>query len=174
MSDGFTHSAATVGLAAGIGLGYLSAYQVYPQELPIVIGGCLAGLILTPDMDVDGGWVGHYWVRKALGKIGEMYFDAIVTPYQVSFRHRSFWSHFPIVSTVVRVFYLLFPFVVLILRDQRDEPFPQLLLRTSLAFFCLSPFYAILLTFPPDLLQTGYFMAGMAASDTLHYIFDKF
>lgn len=172
MADGFTHSAATIGLATGIAVGYLSAYQVYPYEVPIIVGGCLAGLILAPDMDVDGGWIGHYWVRRVFGKIGELYFNGIVTPYQLSFRHRGFWSHFPIISTIVRLLFLAFPFIVLILRDQQDTPAADLLLRCSVSFFLLSPLYAIVVLFPPTPLQFGYFSAGLALSDILHYIFD--
>jgi uncharacterized metal-binding protein len=58
-------------------------------------GYLLGGLILGPDLDIRSrpykrwGWLRWIWI-----------------PYQRGLRHRSFWSHGPVVGTLVRVVYL--------------------------------------------------------------------
>lgn len=49
--------------------------------------GCLVGLVIHPDLDVSRSWL---WA-----------------PYSKSFRHRSPWTHWPVVSTIVRILYLM-------------------------------------------------------------------
>lgn len=62
----------------------------------LVAGGFLfSGLMFGPDLDIHSrqylrwGWLRWIWL-----------------PYRRSMRHRSFWSHGPIVGTIVRVVYL--------------------------------------------------------------------
>lgn len=73
--------------------------------------GAFAGLILTPDLDSDGLIIADYFVNtiprfgQILGKIWHVYSWL----YGRLFAHRSFWSHAPIVGTVIRVAYFLWP-----------------------------------------------------------------
>lgn len=173
MADGFTHSAATAGLVAGVGTGYVISSLVSPEHVPWILLGAAAGLVLSPDMDVDGGWIGHYWIRKVLGRPGEWYFNTIVTPYQKSFKHRSFWSHFPLISTALRLIYFVFPFITLFLHDQ-DINEAEISLRSAIAFFCMAPFLGLLIALEPSGEVMMAVVGGLALSDFLHWLFDIF
>lgn len=63
----------------------------------LVVGAYLfSGLMFGPDLDLNSrpykrwGWLRWIWI-----------------PYQKTLRHRSFWSHGPIIGTTLRVIYLL-------------------------------------------------------------------
>ncbi|MBE9139918.1 metal-binding protein [Nodosilinea sp. LEGE 07088] len=63
----------------------------------VCLGFLLGGWVLGPDLDIHSvqykrwGWLRWIWL-----------------PYRGSIRHRSRWSHGPIIGTVVRVLYLSF------------------------------------------------------------------
>lgn len=115
MSDGKVHTTFTAGASFGIlsSIG-LSKILDIPQMF-LSVGGCMLGFFLSPDLDVDNGYIGNYYARKFY--IGFIY-DIFWKPYRLSLKHRSFWSHFPIVSTVVRMLYLVFPLSILLFKDQ--------------------------------------------------------
>ncbi len=60
----------------------------------VCLGFLMGGLLLGPDLDIHSvqykrwGWLRWIWL-----------------PYRGSMRHRSFWSHGPIIGTTVRVLY---------------------------------------------------------------------
>ena len=173
MSDGKTHSAVTIGATAGLLAGYYSGYFIDPHLFPIVAASCLAGIALSPDTDVDGGYIGHYYARKIFGKPGEWYYNGIMKPYQLSFKHRSFWSHFPLISTLLRLTYMAMPFIIIPFSDQ-DTPVSEIFIRCIISSVLLMPVWFILYTLHPD---WGIFVSvyiGLALSDTLHYLFDYF
>lgn len=91
MPDGKTHAILTV--ATSSTLFSASNYLEVPLDVSIsLVAGCLVGLILTPDLDQAES-------RKGLWAI--FWF-----PYGKLIKHRDIWSHFPILSTVIRLIYM--------------------------------------------------------------------
>ncbi len=105
MPSGTTHAIITTLAAASLaGLGYASKQ---PQAATIAIaGGCLAGLILTPDLDLNEDTYSYHLVKKETGPIFARLWSLAWFPYSRLIRHRSWISHFPIFSTLIRVGYL--------------------------------------------------------------------
>lgn len=105
MSSGKIHSFTTVILAAGCGL---SAYQAGYRcpELPALIGGTLAGLLLTPDLDVNRGSISNHHARRLGGCFFGLAWSLIWKPYSLLIPHRSPLSHFPLIGTALRLGYL--------------------------------------------------------------------
>lgn len=68
--------------------------------------GALVGIVLSPDLDVDSGNVADYYIRRYAGKIVEKLWDIFWWPYRNVLPHRGFWSHFPVLSTVIRLCYI--------------------------------------------------------------------
>ncbi len=103
MPNGRTHSIATIMLAAGIGIAaHYNGWPVFP-----LAGGALAGLVLTPDLDVAGGSISNRWVRQTTGNIFGTAWRLFWMPYSRLFHHRSFWTHFPVISTIIRLIYFI-------------------------------------------------------------------
>lgn len=75
------------------------------------LGGQM-GRLLTPDSDQDiktyGEWLFGLF-DPYLGKVFEWWF----LPYAKIIPHRSIWSHYPVISPLIRLLYLLFPFWIL-------------------------------------------------------------
>jgi uncharacterized metal-binding protein len=95
MSSGRTHDRITLW---GLPLVVLAAFYVTLHgglTALVCLGYLLGGWVLGPDLDIHSvqykrwGWLRWIWL-----------------PYRGSMRHRSRWSHGPIVGTVVRVLYL--------------------------------------------------------------------
>ena len=70
--------------------------------------GALAGVILTPDLDVNNGSRSNHYVRKFAGIVVETLWRLYWKPYALLVKHRSIWSHGPILSTAIRLAYLGF------------------------------------------------------------------
>ena len=76
-------------------------------EQSFAIGaGAVSGILISPDYDCDAGFIGDRIIRKYFGLIMEKAIDLMLYPYRKIFRHRGFWSHFPIISTLIRLLYL--------------------------------------------------------------------
>lgn len=95
MSSGRTHDRITLW---ALPLVVLTAFRVTLSgglTTVVCLGFLLAGWVLGPDLDIHSvqykrwGWLRWIWL-----------------PYRGSMRHRSRWSHGPVVGTVVRVLYL--------------------------------------------------------------------
>ncbi|MBW4459880.1 MAG: metal-binding protein [Nodosilinea sp. WJT8-NPBG4] len=95
MSSGRTHDRITLW---ALPLVVLAAFRVtLSGQLTAVVclGFLLGGWMLGPDLDIHSvqykrwGWLRWIWL-----------------PYRSRIRHRSHWSHGPIIGTVVRVLYL--------------------------------------------------------------------
>lgn len=130
-------------------------------------------MILTPDLDVDGGSRSNKHARKL--KIGGL-FGLYVYPYAIAYKHRSPITHMPLYSTVWRLFYLLLPFIVLLNKNQPTPRFtlfvraiPAQLIAVlawfGLGWFWLNPRYIPVLV--------GW-VVGLMVSDMLHWLWDKF
>ena len=68
--------------------------------------GALIGILLSPDADVNGGSIADYYIRRYSGVAVEVAWDSIWTVYRKVCKHRGFISHFPVISTVLRIAYL--------------------------------------------------------------------
>ena len=170
MASGKTHAAATT-FAAALSPLLFSSGSV-EQDLARM-GGCLAGLILTPDLDIERKTHAHSVVARlgrelgeTISKRGSIWGGAIGEalafvwwafwwPYGKLVPHRSIWSHGPIIGTLGRLLYL-FCLPVLIW---------WLLALTG----PLSPPYVVLPA-KSALLRQG--VLGLAISDALHTLFD--
>lgn len=86
MASGKTHAKITTLAIIPVGL------VAFAASLDLAIAGaasagCLVGLKIHPDLDLSRSWL---WV-----------------PYSKSLRHRSPWSHFPVLGTIGRLLYLV-------------------------------------------------------------------
>lgn len=169
MPNGQSHSSASIGLSVGICLGYVAAYQAYPNELLAFGTGALSGVLFTPDWDVDAGNISNWYVRKIFSRVGEAMWRYLVRPYAVAIEHRSFLSHFPIICTLFRLTYLVFPFILILLPKFRAELNPPLFINMGVVQ-AISIVAIKLNNIEPTILF--YFLIGQVASDTLHILFD--
>lgn len=112
MPNGHVHALMTAGAAvvvpAALWLGDRSTAEIVYGGL-----GALAGLVLTPDLDVDGGCFAFYAVRWALGKPASWCWRAIWWPYAKIVPHRSPISH-SVVGTPIRIAYLVVPLLIVL------------------------------------------------------------
>lgn len=149
MSRGNTHALATILLAGANGL---VVHQLgYPvTHTAALTGGTLAGLLLTPDLDIDEGCFANDIVRRTAGRKAERLWSLFWLPYSRLIRHRSHLSHLPLLGTALRLAYLL-----------------------------ALPLFMLWLAGNPPGLQVipawGWWAAGgLALADTLHYVMDNF
>jgi uncharacterized metal-binding protein len=68
--------------------------------------GCLAGVILSPDLDVEHRTRSEYLVYRYLGRfLGAAWF-AFWWPYARLIPHRHPFSHWPVMGTLLRIAYM--------------------------------------------------------------------
>jgi len=123
--------------------------------------GCLAGIYLTPDLDVG------YWARiqsmkeikKSFPVLGRVW-HIIWLPYAIMLPHRSVWSHWPIIGTAVRLAYLSFILIALIFVAGSLTGW-----NPERVIFTISVFYRYSLT--------HWFVLGIVISDTVHWLMDN-
>jgi len=97
--NGKAHGTATVALAS------LSLPLALVDARALVVGaGALSGLLLDPDLDVDG-WGGPALRLKRLWKPLGWMWRGLWYGYALAFRHRG-TSHRPVVGTLTRLLYL--------------------------------------------------------------------
>ena len=102
MANGKIHRASN--LATGIFLTATTFLVFERQDLAIAAAiGSFIGYSATPDMDVNHGLPRSFFTR--IPYIAVLWV-AMWKPYSLAFKHRSFWSHSPLVSTVIRALYL--------------------------------------------------------------------
>jgi uncharacterized metal-binding protein len=121
-----------------------------PSELTIAVAtGCFSGILLSPDHDLaENGNVTHTVVRNDFGDTLWLVWSIMWYPYGRLISHRSFWSHTPVVSTLIRVLYVgLLPYIALRSIDVD-----------------ITTLYVPLF----------YWFVGLCVSDALHWLFDQF
>ena len=102
MSSGKVHRASNT--ATGIFLTTTTFLVFQNVELTIAAAlGSFIGLTINPDYDVNHGLPRSFFTR--IPYIAVLWV-AMWKPYSLAFKHRSFWSHSPLVSTVIRALYL--------------------------------------------------------------------
>ena len=106
MPSGRVHSATSAILSAGL---YYGASQAgYPvAHCAALAGGCLAGILLTPDLDVDRGSISDAHARRLGGCALGLLWSLIWKPYAYIVPHRSPLSHAPLIGTCLRLGYLV-------------------------------------------------------------------
>lgn len=146
MPDGLTHSRVTI--AASIALPVILAYN--HADLSVIVSataGCLSGLIISPDLDVDSGFYGLYIIRRATGGTLAFVWQVFWWPYSRIVPHRSFWSHSYIFGTLIRLCYLLLPILAIM--------------------------WLVKIPLPSPTWEMFWFVAGLSISDGLHITMDK-
>jgi uncharacterized metal-binding protein len=105
MPDGRIH--ASISAAAAVGL-YWACAQAGLAEAgsQAVAVGCLMGMVITPDLDVDQPVRSHYLVFRRFGPVVAALWRMVWLPYGLAIRHRSWVSHLPVVGTIIRAAYL--------------------------------------------------------------------
>lgn len=103
MPSGKIHSALTLSTLSGVVAPYA---LVQFNGNPWMYGaGCLVGILVMPDLDVDGGNITDSFIRKVFPP-AQWLWRTIWTPYSKFIPHRSPLSHAPILGTVLRIGYL--------------------------------------------------------------------
>lgn len=166
MPSGQTHSTVTALSSVGLAL--------FPIDHSVALAvGCMSGMILSPDLDHDSGSISYEFIRKIGGGIIESWWHGIWRPYQLALKHRSFWSHFPAVSTLVRILYLFFPLIINAVKDQdstRDLKVGALSIRSQLLVLPMWLLIPLMWQYADFAL---WFVIGLAISDFWHWLFDS-
>lgn len=122
--------------------------------------GSLAGIIFTPDLDVDKGFIGDAIIRKKAGWFAEKIWDGLWYWYRRSLKHGSPLSHLPVISTYGRIAYL---FLLLIL------------IPHSVFYFTFSPEWDLMYVsnwYWNKITLQEKFIFGLMVSDTIHWTLD--
>lgn len=111
MASGKTHELMTIVSAFPTGMWLFMESGLAAGASAFV--GCMAGVWLSPDLDVDGMTLSKRRMIQIpyIGKVVRWYWQ----PYSLAIAHRSFWSHFPVVGTLIRVLYGFWWLVVIVL-----------------------------------------------------------
>lgn len=151
MPKGTTHAKATLALAAAGG--FFAFHNGYPlPQVMALTGGTLAGLILTPDLDIDEGCISHDIVRRTAGRgIGRLW-ALFWRPYGLMLPHRSRLSHMPVLGTAIRLAYIS--------------------ILPALLWFFAGLFAVGLLNNPVFPAWGIWAIGGLVLADTLHYLMD--
>lgn len=167
MADGRTHVLATNTLAVFLFVGQmgngilLQGYSTKDTFLSALAlsAGTLAGLFLTPDLDIDAGSMSEEEVRR-ISPFGENIWWMYWYPYRILIPHRSPLSHFPIVGTLGRLFYLSIPYLIVL----------AIIFVVNQSVFGLLAFAGLWLLF---FSYFQIFVLGLASSDLLHFFMDQ-
>lgn len=112
MPSGKVH-AATSAFTASVLVSSALVPGVDKQFVVAAAAGCLSGVFLSPDLDVDAGYIGLYYIRKYFGEILSVTWQWLWKPYAVLMPHRSRASHTPVLGTMLRLLYLYLSYLVL-------------------------------------------------------------
>ena len=113
--------------------------------------GCLSGVLLSPDLDVDNGNISMYFLRRVhplLSWTWKKYW----LPYARLIKHRSRISHLPILSTAIRLLYIV-PAIYFVIFISSEL---GLKFSTNL-----------------DIISLLSFFLGLAVSDSIHWLADQ-
>jgi uncharacterized metal-binding protein len=103
MPSGKVHSALTLSVASGV-LAPYAVVNLGGNEY-LYLAGCLAGLMVMPDMDVNNGNISDYYLRR-VSRPAQWLWRLFWTPYALLVPHRHIVSHFPIIGTILRIGYV--------------------------------------------------------------------
>ncbi len=159
MSTGKIHAYATAAAGGAMGsLLFFVGHTSFPQAA-FFASGCLAGLVIGPDLDVRHFTHAEGVLRSSAGSAGRLLagiWYALWWPYaRLIPRHRHPLSHFPLVGTLGRVLYLLLVLCLLWFLAGSLVPLP-------------AP------SFPPADSGLWWALGGLALVDALHAFMDIF
>ncbi len=155
MSSGLWHNRATV---ASTTLCTLLAIPYEPKvALCIAIGG-LSAIFLTPDLDQPTlNRTENQLIKNSslIMRIVGYIYVGFFSPYAYMFKHRSFWTHQPIIGTLGRLLYIAL--VLCIIR------------------LAALPIDGLIYMWQNDLINWRYVIVGLimlSINDTIHWIMD--
>lgn len=110
MPDGRVHASVSVLTALYSGGASIYAYFKFEGVAPTVLStgaGALAGLLITPDLDLDAGNPAHLFLKGSVfAEVLHIIWKVYWFPYAKLVPHRSWVSHLPFISTLIRVAYV--------------------------------------------------------------------
>lgn len=104
MASGQIHAGCSIALAAASFGGIVGALNDYLAGAAGATG-CLLGILLTPDLDQEGLSSSENAVIKHTLGLGYLWL-LLWYPYARLIRHRSPWSHLPLLGTAGRLLYV--------------------------------------------------------------------
>lgn len=173
MSSGRVHAASSIGAALGVGVGYAIANTSTDLiGLAGVAFGVLLGTLIGPDLDINSAKNISYHYA---GKFGLRWpWSVFWRPYRLGLRHRSPLSHWPLISTLLRIFYIGLPLSLIFWRDDKATPALLLFGYSLLSQGMSLLLWALVYWYWSD--QLGlillYVIGGLVVSDTQHWLFD--
>jgi uncharacterized metal-binding protein len=115
--------------------------------------GCVAGILVTPDLDIDAGNISDTMIRKIFPP-AQWLWRILWTPYAKLISHRSPISHFPFIGTLFRIGYI---FLLLNLFSWLFSLFGNIFSNYTVSFIWF---------------WNWSFVLGLCHVDTLHYFAD--
>ncbi len=148
MPMGRTHRAINTYVCLPLTIGSVAFAHWSPIQAAVFgVGYCFATFFMNPDLDLDS--VGY----RSWGPLRIIWW-----PYQKALAHRSYFSHFPVISTLLRIIYLFW--------------FPVLLIWLLGSSVQMVAREAIFDWWPILGLYFLMFILGMIVSDAIHTILD--
>jgi uncharacterized metal-binding protein len=105
MADGITHGRITVAVTA-ITLPVVFITTFSPLQAMLFGAGCLLGLVVEPDLDVNRITESERRLLRTFGPVAYIWIG-LWLPYAIALPHRSPLSHMPILGTLLRLAYAL-------------------------------------------------------------------
>ncbi len=112
MPDGLTHASASI-IISWCPWMLLFASKTSPmipavtiESVTLLSAGALAGVIISPDLDVAGRTYGKAILWRSSCLVGALWV-MLWWPYSQLVEHRSILSHWPIIGTIIRVGYMI-------------------------------------------------------------------
>lgn len=158
MPSGVTHATISVAAAPAVGVYALNLTNSPTLAFCAAVGCGVVGILVTPDLDQQTrGWAENKLLRSrniVIALFGAIHY-VLWYPYALFIPHRHFLSHFPIVGTAGRLVYLAS--------------------ALSVVYWLVTAVMHIPLVLPAWSSISGYMtavVAGLAVSDTLHFVAD--
>lgn len=145
--DGRSHDRVSLALALPVGLAVAYRFGLL-EGIGAAIGCGLVGLFLEPDLDQEQTTFSETRLRHVIGPL--MYLWQFYFYLYALLPHRCWLSHAPILSTAIRVLYVLAPFLIYAMINSWN--------------------FADWPTWCWPLLRGAF--AGLCASDTAHWLMD--
>lgn len=163
MSSGYVHNTVSIA-AAGAGFVAMLHYGQPVEAAMLFSAGCLAGIVLTPDLDQQTyNRIENKWRKSKNPLVAMMGLLYIMfwMPYALAIPHRSWLSHAPIIGTVLRILYILL--------------FSSIILAVlGVAVAGLQDYIPLLwMWIPNNFIWFAPFLYGLATSDGLHWLLDR-
>lgn len=105
MADGITHGRITLSIAF-VASPIVTATTFSVPNTAMFLVGCLLGLIVEPDLDVNRVTESERRLLRLFGPVAYIWIG-LWLPYAIALPHRSPLSHLPILGTLLRIAYAL-------------------------------------------------------------------